>query len=616
MSAYSAEVVIESDSTSPEMPVNVKGFSYEKHYDVTWTANKESDLSGYRVYRWNGSTYSLFTIISKDKNYMSIYIGNIGAVDSFKVSAYDNSGNESEKSPSVFVSTRNNSDEEFLDMVQRATFRFFWNHAHPVSGLTRERYGSGNTVAAGGSGFGLMALIVGIERGFITREEGTERMLKILDFLYTKTDRFHGAYSHWFNGETGDVIPFSQYDNGGDLVETAYLMQGILTIRNYFNSADSQEVQIRYLATQIWESVEWSWYRRSQYSTFLYWHWSPNYAWQINMKLVGWNETMITYLLGIASPTFGIPASMYYSGWASASNYSNGNTFYGYKLNVGLNYGGPLFFAHYSFLGFDPRFLKDNFTNYFQNNRNTTLIHRAYCTVNPYAHPGYDSLSWGLTASDDPFGYSAHAPYQNDNGTITPSAGISSIAYTPLESMELLKNLYRTFGYKVWGEYGFKDAFNVKQNWFADSYISIDQGPIIIMIENYRSQLLWDNFMANPEIQTMIDSIGFRLDTLTNTADQIDQPDEFILNGNYPNPFNPATIIDFIIPHRSNVKIEIYDLLGRKINTLFDGMLEAGEHKMEWNSLNDFGEHLSSGIYLFRIYHNNKSVNGKMVLLK
>ena len=226
ISAYPAKTEIESDSTSPAMPLNVRGFSYEKHYDVTWTANKESDLSGYRVYRWNGSAYSLYTIITKEKNYMSIYIGNLGAADSFKVSAYDNSGNESEKSLSVFVSTRNNSDEEFLDMVQRTTFRFFWNHAHPVSGLTRERYGSGNTVAAGAIRIWTDGFNCRNRTRIHYKGRRDERMLKILDFLYTKTDRFHGAYSHWFNGETGKVIPFSLYDNGGDLVETAYLMQG------------------------------------------------------------------------------------------------------------------------------------------------------------------------------------------------------------------------------------------------------------------------------------------------------------------------------------------------------------------------------------------------------
>ncbi|HSL89384.1 MAG TPA: glucoamylase family protein, partial [Ignavibacteriaceae bacterium] len=461
----------QTDTIPPATPENVRGYGYEKHVDIVWFNNSEPDLAGYKVYRKTSGQFVFYANVPKEKSYLSLNLGATGITNTFKVSAYDSSGNESPFSDSVVAVTHEMVDEEFLDMVQRATFRYFWDYAHPVSGLARERLGSGETVTIGGSGFGVMSLLVGIERDFIKREQGAERMLKILNFLNTQADRFHGAFPHWMNGTTGAVIPFSQYDNGGDLVETSFMIQGLLTARQYFDQNNSQEEQIRNLITQIWESVEWDWYRRASFSDFLYWHWSPNYGWQMNFKLVGYNETMITYLLAIASPTHSVPASLYYSGWASSNNYYLNQTYYGYKLWVGDSYGGPLFFAHYSFLGFDPRNIRDNYCNYFLNNRNHTLINRAYCIANPLSHTGYGPDTWGLTASDNPWGYSAHEPYTNDNGTIAPTAALSSMPYTPEESISALKNFYRTYYGNLWGEYGFKDAFNLNQNWFASSYI-------------------------------------------------------------------------------------------------------------------------------------------------
>jgi hypothetical protein len=393
------------------------------------------------------------------------------------------------------------------------------------------------------------------------------------------------------------------------------MIQGILAVRQYFDQQNANEEQIRNLCTEIWQGVEWSWYRRSIYSNYLYWHWSPNYQWQINFKLIGWMETMITYMLAIASPTYNVPASLFHDGWAS-SNYTNSNSYYGYRLWVGPSYGGPLFFAHYSFLGFDPRDKKDAYCNYFLNNQHHTLINRAYCIANPLSHTDYGANNWGLTASDDPFGYGAHAPYSNDNGTITPTAAISSMPYTPSESIAALKNFYRTYGSSVWGEYGFKDAFNPQQNWFASSYIAIDQGPIICMIENYRSQLLWNKFMANPEIQPMLDSIGFVPDSVTSVNDQVYNVKDFNLIGNYPNPFNPTTTIVFNLPITQYVSISIYNQLGEKIRDLSNREFFSGENRITWDGLNDSQSQVSSGIYLYRIIAGNKILNGKMIVQK
>ena len=460
-----------------------------------------------------------------------------------------------------------------------------------------------------------MAILVGIERGFITREQGVARMLTILNFLTTKADRFHGAFPHWMNGTTGKVIPFGAKDDGGDIVETAYMIEGLLTARQYFNQDNSDENQIRDLITSIWEGVEWDWYRKDN-GDFIYWHWSRDYNWDMNFPISGFNETMIVYLLAIASPTHPVPANLYYKGWAS-NNYKNGKSFYGIPLYVGFDYGGPLFFVHYSFLGFDPRFKKDIYTNYFINNKNYTLIDQAYCEDNPKNFQGYSADTWGLTASDNPWGYGAQSP-TNDNGTITPSAALSSMPYTPEQSMKALKSFYYIYGDKLWGTYGFVDAFNLSQNWYASSYIAIDQGPIIDMIENYRSQLLWKNFMSNPEIQPMLDAIGFMPDSTSTGVNEVqsNNAEAYKLIGNYPNPFNPSTTIEFSISSSQKTSFAIYDILGREIRTLFNKQLSSGYHSVVWDGKDNNGNVVNSGIYIYRIKTTDKTLAGKMILQK
>jgi hypothetical protein len=462
-------------------------------------------------------------------------------------------------------------DDQMLDMVQEYTFRYFYEYGHPTSGMARERFGSGDIVTTGGTGFGIMALIVGVDRGFITRQQGVDRVLKIISFLQI-ADRFHGAFPHWMNGKTGDVVPFSTYDNGGDLVETAFLMEGLLCARQYFDLETPAESTLRDVITSLWEDVEWDHYSRNN-SGILYWHWSPNYGWQMNFPLRGYNEGLIVYLLAIASPTHPVNASYWKSGWAGAG-YVNGNTWYGQKLYVGPNFGGPLFFAHYSFMGFDPRNIKDEFANYYDQNHNHTMINRSWCIDNPLNHEGYGENCWGLTASDNPWGYQAHAPgAQTDNGTITPAAAIPSMPYTPMESINALKHFYQVYGENLWGEYGFYDAFNLKANWFADSYLAIDQGPIINMIENYRSGLLWTHFMSNPEIAPALTAVGFKADPVATEDQHVSIIDWMV----YP------TISDGEIYIKLNeawapdsYRIVTTDALGRKVaeeKLLYDGQL-------------------------------------------
>ena len=406
---------------------------------------------------------------------------------------------------------KNLSDSALLDLVQKQTFRYFWDFAHPVSGLARERsnvtWGYGwETTTTGGTGFGIMAMIVAVERGWITRDTAVGQLRKILRFL-RNADSYHGAYPHWLNGETGKTIPFSPKDDGGDLVETSYLFQGLLCAREYFNNNSVAETQLRNWITWLWNDVEWSWYTRGGLS-MLFWHWSPDNGWSMNNEIRGWNECLITYVLAASAPKYSISPEVYHRGWANSSHFRNEREYYGISLPLGFDYGGPLFFSHYSFLGLDPRGLKDKYADYWVQNVNHTLINREHCIRNPKKFKGYGPECWGLTASDNHLGYGAHSPTE-DLGVISPTAALSAFPYTPEFSMTALKHFYHVHGDKIWTEYGFVDAFNETENWYAKSHLAIDQGPIIVMIENYRTGLLWKLFMKIPEIQAGLKKIGF-----------------------------------------------------------------------------------------------------------
>ena len=381
-------------------------------------------------------------------------------------------------------------DDELFEKVQKAAFGYFWDFGHPDCGLARERNTSDNTVTIGGSGFGIMAIPVGIARGWITREEGAQRMLKIVRFLQS-ADRFHGAWPHWLNGKTGKALAFSTKDDGADLVETAFMIEGLLAVKHYFTGADATETEIRSTIQTLWEEVEWTWFQQGGQNV-LYWHWSPNYGWDMNMKIRSWNEAQIVYILAASSPTYPITKEVYDRGW-------KGTNSYGYKE--------PLFFVHYSFLGLDPRHLKDAYADYWEQNCRHVRTNYEYC-VNSTSGYGYSAQCWGITASDYYDGYIASAP-NKDTGTIAPTAALASFPYMPDEAMAAMKYFYYVLGDKLWGKYGFYDSFALKQNWFANSYIAIDEGPIVVMMENYRTGLLWNCFMQDSDVQAGLTKLGF-----------------------------------------------------------------------------------------------------------
>lgn len=411
------------------------------------------------------------------------------------------------------------SDDSLLTLVQYRTFQYFWDGAEPTSGGARERFHADNVypqqdkhiVTSGGTGFGVMAVLVGIERGFITRQQGYERLNKLVDWL-AKADRFHGVWPHWWDGETGKVKPFSPKDDGGDLVETSYLAQGLLCVREYFKDGNEEEKALAGKIDKLWREIEFDWYRNGK--NVLYWHWSPNHQWAMNFPVEGYNECLIMYVLAAGSPTHAIPAEAYHEGWARSGGIRNDSTHsqYGYHLalrhNGAQQYGGPLFWSHYSFLGLDPRNLQDRYADYWEHNKNHTLINRQYCIENPKGYKGYGENAWGLTASYSIKGYAGHSPTE-DLGVISPTAALSSFPYTPQESMKALKYFYYELGDKLFGEYGFYDAFSEHYNWYPTRYLAIDQGPIIVMIENHRTGLLWKLFMAAPEVQKAKETLGF-----------------------------------------------------------------------------------------------------------
>jgi hypothetical protein len=412
------------------------------------------------------------------------------------------------------------SDDSLLTLVQYRTFKYFWDGAEPNSGMARERFhvdgnypdNDMNVVTSGGSGFGLMAILVGIERGFVTRDEAYTRYSKIIDFL-GKADRFHGAWSHWINGETGKVKPFSPDDNGADIVETAYLMQGLLCVRQYFVNGTDKEKLLVSKIDKLWREIEWTWFTRGG-ENVLYWHWSPDRGWQMNFAVRGYNECLILYVLAASSPTYPIQAAVYHEGWARAGAIKTNRVIYEYVLALRHNgaeeYGGPLFWAHYSFLGLDPSHLKDKYADYWRENINQTLINWKWCSLNREKFKGYSDSCWGLTASYSVKGYAAHAPGKvNDLGVISPTAALSSFPYSPEQSMKALKHFYFILGNKIWGEYGFYDAFSEQNNWYPQRYLAIDQGPEVVMIENYRTGLLWNLFMSSAEIQSGLKVLGF-----------------------------------------------------------------------------------------------------------
>lgn len=587
--------------TLEEIPVvkNLSVTGYDSHAELQWE-QEIPDLS-YRIYASfdAGETWEI-RAETTDKYYLDfIPESALNSSVLYRIVTFSQ-GNESEPVEAV-AEIRDFSDDELLDMVQRYTFRYFWEGAHQETGMILERSnGNGRTAASGATGMGLMALIVGHEREYHQQEEIKDRILMILEFL-ENCERHHGAWSHWYNADTYETQPFSEKDDGGDIVETSYVAQGLIALKNYFSGNDNKSTLIRERANELWREIEWAWYQNGENT--LYWHWSPNYDFEMNMQVRGWNECLVTYIMAASSPTYPISKEVYTNGWARNGGMENERSFYGLNISLSPDYGGPLFWIHYSHLGINPHGLKDQYADYWQEHVNTAKIHHAYAVDNPMNHESYSDSCWGLTASDDPEGYTAHQPWYNDNGTISPTAALGSMPYTPDETMKALKYFYRDRGPGLFGKYGFYDAFNDNVDWVADSYLGIDQGPIVVMIENYRSGLLWNTVMKDEEVQAGLDKLGFQY----NTSTKIEQFSAFDELKIYPNPAGNHFHIHL---NSSVLKMKFsLKLIG------LDGKLILNKEIVSPSSrLKVDCSEMDSGFYILNLSAGEKTMNTKLLI--
>lgn len=511
---------------APPAPTGLTATGYERHVLLEWRPVTDPNLAQYVIYRsLNAGKWQPIGIQRPGVTLYSDYVGDPHARAAYRVSARTSTLAESAQSPVARAATHPMSDDQLLTMIQQASFRYYWDAAEPHSGMARESQpGDDDMIALGASGFGVMATIVAADRGFVPREATVDRLLKIVGFLET-ADRYKGAWPHFISGTTGHAIPvFQLYDDGADLVETSFMLQGLLAARGYYTRDTPQERDLRARITKLWEGVDWEWFRATPKRDALYWHWSPNYGFEIANRLEGWNESMITYMLAIASPTHPVPADIYYTGFARVGGsepYGVPRTYFGVTTTQSFypptptspGSTGPLFFSHYSYMGYDPRGVRDKFSNYFDANRQLSLINQAYSVANPYTFKGYGADSWGITAVDGPDdAYHEYKPYLEDDGTLAPTGAVSSYAYTPEASMKAIRHWYRDLGAELWDIYGFRDSFNQQWDWYSAISMGLNQAPQTVMIENARTGLVWRSFMANPEIAAMQKKLGLQSD--------------------------------------------------------------------------------------------------------
>lgn len=503
----------------------LNGKAYDQHVELHWDKNHKKDAT-YKIYvSVSGKAWQLRH--TTQATGILDFVGELGSNLSLKYKLTQVQSDNEVELGKISLHTHTFSDDELLEMVQAYTYRYFWPNDNTVTGWAKERIpnGDGDIVTSGGTGFGILALITGVERGWATREQTVKQLLRLTDSLKT-VETFHGMWAHWY--KNSEVFHFSQYDDGGDIVESAFLIQGLLTARQYFSQDNQAEKRLRTEITLLWQDMQWDWYTRyelGEAENVLTWHWSKNHGWKMDHRIRGYNEALIVYILAAASPTHSIKPEVYHQGWAAGetghNTFKNGKEFYGYPLPLGPSkeLGGPLFFAHYSYLALDPRGLQDRYADYWQQNKNHSLINRAYAIENSKNWKGYGEDFWGITAGDMlPDGYMAHSPGERDTGTINPTAALSSMPYTPKESIKVLRNLYYQHGKEAFGMMGFYDAINLSlsddaKQQVRKTYLAIDQGPIVAMIENYRSGLLWKHFMRDPDVQRGLTKLGFTVDT-------------------------------------------------------------------------------------------------------
>ena len=502
-----------------EAPTGLVILSGDKSVILHWDRNTEANLSGYKVYRSSSSggpfvaqNSSLLTV----QGFCDLSVGVVnGKTNWYRVTAWTTTSQES--LPSTTLSAVPNpfaSDDAFLDYVQQANFDYFWYAANPANGLVPDRSATGSACSIAAVGFGLTAIGIGIDHGWISRTQGVARVLTTLNtFLQgpqgantSGTIGYKGWFYHWLDMNTALRASGSELSS----IDTTLLLSGILYSKQYFNGANSDETSIRTMSDAIFNRVDWNWMAQGTDAVAM--GWQPTSGFTGYGNWVGYDEGMILYLLGLGIATNPLPASAW-------SYWTSGYTWYTYYGESFVLFP-PLFGHEYSHCWIDFRHIADAYMNsqsstYFENSRRAALAQRAYCIANPANPPlgwvGYSGNVWGLTACDGPTGYNAHGapPALNDDGTIAPTAPGGAMAFTPEYSLPTLQYFYSQFRLHIWTAYGFHDAFNLSAQWYDTDELGIDQGPIVIMIENYRTQRPWRLFMQNEEVQRGLQRAGF-----------------------------------------------------------------------------------------------------------
>jgi hypothetical protein len=479
-----------------------------------WDPNTDPNLAGYNVYR---STSSGGSFLLKNNTGVITTLGfcdlaaNNGVSYYYHITAVTTTAQNS--LPSATLSTIPNTfsnSNAFLDYLQQANFDYFWYAANPANGLVPDRSTSGSACSIAAVGFGLTAIGIGIDHGWISRTQGVTRVMATLNTFLNGPQGpgtsgiigYNGWFYHFLDMNTALRSPGSELSS----IDTALLLSGILYCKQYFNGTNSNETSIRMMSDSIFNRVNWTWMAQGSQKVAM--GWQPTTGFSGFGNWIGYDEGMILYLLGMGTATNPLPASAW-SYWTSGYIWA---TYYGQSFVP----FPPLFGHEYSHCWIDFRHTADAYMNsqsstYFENSRRAALAQQSYCIANPLGWVGYDSNVWGLTASDGPSGYTARGapPALNDDGTIAPTAAGGAMAFAPDISLPTLQYLYTNGKNALWTAYGFIDAFNQSVSWYDNAELGIDQGPIVIMIENYRTQRPWRLFMQNAEIQRGLQQAGF-----------------------------------------------------------------------------------------------------------
>ncbi len=552
-----------------------------------WDQNTEANLAGYRVYRALSSSgpFEPASDLLSNNHFADAEVEN-GQTYHYLVRAVNNVDLESADSQTISATPAELDDEAFLDFVMQTAFDYFWYEANPENGLVRDRSRPGSAASVAAVGFGLSALTVGIDHGWITRAEGVERVLTTLRTFWNGPQGpeasgvigYKGFFYHFLNMETATRSGTTELST----IDTALLLGGVLHVGEYFDRQAPEEAEVRALADSLYNRVDWTW---AQVRPPAISHgWKPESGF-IPFDYRGYNEAMLLYLLALGSPTHGVAPEA----WQAYTGPYNDKwqTHYGYTFLI----FPPLFGHQYSHVWIDFRGIRDAFMrgkgiDYFENSRRATLAQQAYAVANPNRRAGYGADMWGFTASDGPDGYRARGapPAQNDDGTLTPTAPGGSYAFTPEASLNVLRAMYDAYRSELWGPYGFRDAFNPGRNWFASDYLGIDQGPILLMIENGRTGRVWEVFARNESIRRGLGRAGFTPAVIVPSEDFEAPPNQTMFDGAFPNPFSGTVEIRYTLSEPGDVTVKLYDALGREVAALVDGLEPAGSHTVAFDA--------------------------------